>query len=51
MFVYGKIGRKAPYAIKILTQMQLSQLLVLKKSNPILLKTLGIIIFSDATHE
>jgi len=31
MFVYGKAGRKAPYAIKILTQLQLSELLMLQK--------------------
>jgi hypothetical protein len=28
MFVYGKKGEKFPYSIKILTQMQISQLLL-----------------------
>jgi len=53
LFVYGKTGKKAPYSLKILTQIQLSQLLVLetKQKNSIILKSLGILIFSDATHE
>jgi len=53
MFVYGEIGRKAPYAIKILTQMQLSQVLILKKKNfnSIFIKSLGGFSFFDATHE
>jgi hypothetical protein len=33
MFVYGKAGRKAPYAIKILTQLQLSELIISKNKN------------------
>ena len=53
LFVYGTKGKKAPYSLKILTQIQLSQLLVLqtKQKNSISLKSLGLLIFSDATHE
>ena len=53
LFVYGKIGRKAPYSLKILTQIQLSQILVsqTKQKNSINLKSLTLLIFSDATHE
>ncbi len=53
LFVYGKIGRKAPYSLKILTQIQLSQILVsqTKQKNSIILKSLTFLIFSDATHE
>jgi cytochrome c oxidase subunit 1 len=45
MFIYGKTGRKAPYAIKVLTQMQLTQLLVSKKKKNILLKISSSIFF------
>jgi hypothetical protein len=50
MFVYGKQGRKAPYAIKVLTQMQLSKLLVQKpySSASIIISTL---LFSDSTNQ
>jgi len=49
MFVYGKQGRKAPYAIKVLTQMQLSKLLATKpySSATIIISSL---IFSDSTN-
>jgi len=33
MFVYGKVGRKSPYAIKILTQLQLSKLILSQNKN------------------
>jgi hypothetical protein len=32
MFVYGKAGRKNPYSIALLTQMQLVELLLTNKS-------------------
>ena len=54
MFSYGKAGRKAPYSVKILTQMQLSELLFTnqtKKSSSLILKGLSIFGFADATHE
>jgi short-subunit dehydrogenase involved in D-alanine esterification of teichoic acids len=54
MFVYGKAGRKAPYAIKFLTQIQLSKLLINKKknsSNSIIITSSSFLFFSDATHE
>jgi len=55
MFVYGKAGRKAPYVIKVLTQMQLSELLILQKKtaklNILSIKSLVVLIFADATHE
>ena len=54
MFSYGKVGRKAPYSVKILTQMQLSELLITnqkKKTNLLTLKALSLFGFADATHE
>jgi len=55
MFVYGKAGRKAPYVIKVLTQMQLFELLILQKKttklNTLSIRSLGVLIFADATHE
>jgi hypothetical protein len=55
MFVYGKAGRKFPYGIKVLTQLQLSELLISQKkykgSSGILLRNLGFFLFFDATHE
>ena len=53
MFVYGKAGRKAPYAIKILTQMQVSKLLVSKKSlgNSSVSVIIAFLGFSDATTQ
>jgi hypothetical protein len=52
MFVYGKIGRKAPYSIKLLTEIRLSELLLLKtKNKSIVIKNLSYFIFMDATHE
>lgn len=50
MFAYGITGRKSPYAIKVLTEMRLSKLLLFKKQNKsISIKKLNI--FNDATHE
>jgi hypothetical protein len=53
MLVYGKKGRISPYSIKLLTQMQLSKLLISKnkkiKFNYVSL--IGILNFGDATHE
>jgi hypothetical protein len=52
MFVYGNLGRKAPYSIKVLTEMRLSELLLVKTKNiSISIKNLSFIIFMDATHE
>jgi len=53
MFAYGKAGRKAPYAIKILTQMQVSKLLVSKKSlgNSSVSIIIAFLGFSDATTQ
>ena len=54
MFVYGKAGRKAPYAIKFLTQIQLSKLLIDKKKtsvSSIVITSSSFLLFSDATHE
>tara|TARA_B110000503_G_C7120456_1_gene402257 strand:+ start:761 stop:1021 length:261 start_codon:yes stop_codon:yes gene_type:complete len=51
MFVYGKAGRKAPYVIKVLTQMQLSELLILqketKKLNTLSIKSSSFIVLSQ----
>jgi len=54
MFVYGKKGRKAPYVIKELTQIQLSELLLksTNKSNlTIVLKGLFLGLFLDSPNE
>jgi hypothetical protein len=52
MFVYGTTGRKAPYAIKVLTEMRLSELLLTKTNKKsISIKNLSFLIFMDATHE
>jgi hypothetical protein len=52
MFVYGKAGRISPYSIKMLTQMQLSKLVISKtKIKSISIKILGIFSFGDAAHE
>jgi len=54
MFVYGKAGRKAPYAIKLLTQIQLSKLLIDKKKSTvssIVITSSSFLFFADATHE
>jgi cytochrome c oxidase subunit 1 len=52
MFVYGAIGRKSPYSIKILTEMRLSGLLInLTKKRSIIIKNLNFFIFMDATNE
>jgi hypothetical protein len=53
MFVYGKAGRKAPYAIKILTQMQISKLLVSKKTlgNSSISIVIAFLTFSDSTDQ
>jgi len=53
MFVYGKAGRKAPFTIKVLTQMQLSHILltsknIIKNNNSIVIKGLFIMLFADA---
>jgi hypothetical protein len=52
MLVYGKLGQRSPYAIKILTNIQLSNiLLLLKKKKNIVIKGLSLILFCDSTHE
>jgi hypothetical protein len=52
MFVYGNPGRRAPYAVKVLTEMRLSELLLVKTKNvSISIKNLSFVIFMDATHE
>jgi hypothetical protein len=38
IFVYGKLAKKSPYAIKILTQMQLSNI-ILEGKNSLNIKT------------
>jgi len=53
MFVNGKEGRKSPFAIKVLTQMQLSHILltsknILKNSNSVVIKGLVFSLFADA---
>lgn len=53
MFVYGASAKKAPYAIGLLTQMQLCNVLlktkgILKNSNSLVIKGLIFIIFADA---
>jgi len=51
MFVYGKKGNKAPYSLKILTELQLSQLLVLKNKKSISIRYLGTFLFADSANE
>jgi hypothetical protein len=54
MLVFGKKGRQAPYAIKELTQMQLSEILLknTNKSNvTIVLKGLFLGVFLDSPNE
>jgi hypothetical protein len=53
MFVYGKKGRISPYSIKVLTQMQLSKLLVSKTKNihSTSIKIISFLTFRDAAHE
>jgi len=53
MFVYGKTSSKAPYALKVLTKMQLLKVLILKekKFSSISLKISSLIFFSDAAYE
>jgi len=53
MFVSGKAGRKAPFTLKVLTQMQLSHILltskdIIKNNNSIVIKGLFISLFADA---
>jgi hypothetical protein len=51
MFVYGEAGRKAPYSIKLLTALRLSELF-LNKTKPkyISIKNLSYVIFMDSTR-
>jgi len=53
MFVYGKVGRKAPYSVKVLTQLELQLTLLTnnKNLNSIFIKNLSFFMFLDATHE
>tara|TARA_B110000967_G_C18860911_1_gene549885 strand:+ start:1563 stop:1721 length:159 start_codon:yes stop_codon:yes gene_type:complete len=52
MFVYGTAGRKAPYAIKVLTELRLAELLVSKTNyKSIIIKNASFFLFMDATHE
>ena len=52
MFVYGTAGRKAPYAIKVLTELRLAELLVSKTNyKSIIIKNSSFFLFMDATHE
>jgi hypothetical protein len=50
MFVRGIPGRKHPYAIKLLTKMQLSEILI-KIGNSKKIKGLVLILLSDAPIE
>ena len=51
IFVYGKLAKKSPYAIKILTQMQLSEILLKKFNiNSISFRGLFFIFFSDSAN-
>ncbi len=53
LFVYGKVAKKAPYAIKILTQMQISELLLKQtkyKQNSIMFKGLFLFLFADSAN-
>jgi len=56
MFVYGKSGRKNPYAIKLLTQMQLAQVVLTqslvsdKKVRSIVIKSLTLGLFADSPN-
>jgi heme/copper-type cytochrome/quinol oxidase subunit 2 len=51
MFVYGEKGRSAPYAIKVLTQMHASKLLISKTKNTSVSLLLSNIIFLDSTAQ
>ena len=53
MFVHGKRGRKSPYAVKILTQLQLSKILLSKEKfvSSLTIKNVALFNFFDATHE
>jgi hypothetical protein len=57
MLVYGKKGRKAPYVISIITQMQLSSLLFFSIQKnfhgqfQITIRGLILLYFSDASRE
>jgi hypothetical protein len=54
MFIYGTAGRNAPYAIKILTQMQLCKLLTnnFKSLNKkAVFITLAFINFGDSSNQ
>jgi len=53
MFVYGKAGRKAPYAVKFLTQLQLSKILLSKEKliSSLTIQNVALFNFFDATHE
>jgi hypothetical protein len=50
MLVYGTRGRHAPYSIKLLTGMGLSEFLLVK-NKLIGLKNVSFFIFMDAAHE
>jgi len=53
MFTRSIVGRKAPYVIKFLTKMQLSEFLSreLKIKNIVKIKGLLLVLFSDAPLE
>jgi cytochrome c oxidase subunit 1 len=51
MFVYGISGRKSPYTIKLLTEMRLIELLLVKTNKSVSIKILSFFIFFDAPHE
>jgi len=53
MFVHGKTSVKAPYALKVLTKVQLLKLLNLKKKNipSITLKISSLGIFLDRAYD
>jgi hypothetical protein len=53
LFVYGKTSKKAPYAIKILTQMQISELLLKQTKfshNSIIFRGLFLCLFADSAN-
>lgn len=53
LFVYGKVAKKAPYALKILTQMQISELLLKQtkfNKNSIMFRGLFFFFFADSAN-
>jgi hypothetical protein len=51
MFVYGEKGRSAPYAVKVLTQMHASKLLISKTKNTSVSLLISNIVFLDSTAQ